>query len=112
MGYCLFAQGFFSVVYHVCPTNLSLQYDTTMMYVMCVLCYVKIYQNRHPDASANAFSTMFILGKFNFYLANYILTYFTYFKISRIVQCGINNLVKSRDMYLRREMQSHRYLTE
>ena len=62
MGYCLFAQGFFSVVYHVCPTNLSLQYDTTMMYVMCVLCYVKIYQNRHPDASANAFSTMFILG--------------------------------------------------
>ena len=66
MGYCLLAQGFFSVVYHVCPTNLSLQYDTTMMYVMCVLCYVKIYQNRHPDATANAYSTMFILGKFKF----------------------------------------------
>ena len=67
MGYCLLAQGFFSVVYHVCPTNLSLQYDTTMMYVMCVLCYVKIYQNRHPDATANAYSTMFILGKVQFF---------------------------------------------
>ena len=63
MGYALFAQGCFSVVYHVCPTNLSLQYDTTMMYVICILCYVKLYQFRHPDATANAFSTIGFLGK-------------------------------------------------
>ena len=62
MGFSLFAQGCFSVVYHVCPTNLSLQYDTTMMYVICILCYVKLYQFRHPDATANAFSTMGLLG--------------------------------------------------
>ena len=54
--------GPFSVCYHVCPTNLSLQFDTTMMYVICILCYVKLYQFRHPDATANAYSTMGVLG--------------------------------------------------
>ena len=63
MGFALTAQGFFSVCYHVCPTNLSLQFDTTMMYMICMLCFVKIYQFRHPDATANAFSTMGLLGK-------------------------------------------------
>jgi len=56
------AQGAFSVCYHVCPTNLSLQFDTTMMYVICILCYVKLYQFRHPDATASAYSTLFVLG--------------------------------------------------
>ena len=62
MGYTLMAQGFFSVCYHVCPTNLSLQFDTTMMYMICLLCFVKIYQFRHPDATASGFSTMGLLG--------------------------------------------------
>ena len=62
MGLCLMAQGMFSVCYHVCPTNLSLQFDTTMMYIMSILCYVKIYQFRHPNAIQNAYSTFMVLG--------------------------------------------------
>ena len=62
MGFALMAQSFFSVCYHTCPTNLSLQFDTTMMYVICILCYVKIYQFRHPDTTANAFSIFALLG--------------------------------------------------
>jgi hypothetical protein len=62
MGFSLMAQGFFSVCYHVCPTNLSLQFDTTMMYILCTLCFVKIYQFRHPDATANAYSIFMLLG--------------------------------------------------
>jgi len=62
MGFALAAQGAFSVCYHVCPTNLSLQFDTTMMYVICMLCCVKLYQFRHPDATPNAYSTMGALG--------------------------------------------------
>ena len=62
MGFSLMAQGFFSVCYHVCPTNLSLQFDTTMMYILCTLCFVKIYQFRHPDATANAYSIFMYLG--------------------------------------------------
>ena len=62
MGFALTVEGLFSVCYHTCPTNLSLQFDTTMMYIICVLCYVKIYQFRHPDTTANAFSIFGILG--------------------------------------------------
>ncbi len=62
MGFALAAQGFFSVCYHVCPTNHSLQFDSTMMYVMCMLGMVKIYQFRHPDANANAYSFFYFLG--------------------------------------------------
>lgn len=62
MGFSLTAQGFFSICYHVCPTNHSLQFDSTMMYVMCMLGCVKIYQFRHPDANANAYSFFYFLG--------------------------------------------------
>ena len=33
-----------------------------MMYVICMLCIVKIYQFRHPDASPNAYSFFAFLG--------------------------------------------------
>ena len=33
-----------------------------MMYVMCMLGIVKLYQFRHPDANANAYSFFCILG--------------------------------------------------
>ena len=62
MGLALMSQSLFSVCYHTCPTNLSLQFDTTMMYMICMLCYVKIYQFRHPDTTANAFSIFSLLG--------------------------------------------------
>lgn len=32
------------------------------MYVMAVLCMVKLYQNRHPDINATAYSTFTVLG--------------------------------------------------
>ena len=62
MGFALVFQGLFSVCYHVCPTNLSLQFDSTMMYVMLMLGSVKIYQFRHPDANANAYSFFYTLA--------------------------------------------------
>ena len=62
MGFALTAEGFFSLCYHTCPTNISLQFDQAMMYIICILCYVKIYQFRHPDTTANAFSIFGILG--------------------------------------------------
>ncbi len=44
MGLALVFQGGFSICYHVCPTNLTLQFDTTLMYLICILGLVKIYQ--------------------------------------------------------------------
>lgn len=39
---CTPPQGIFSCVFHVCPSNISLQFDTTMMYVMLILVFVKV----------------------------------------------------------------------
>ena len=55
LGYALFAEGVLSACYHFCPTKENFQFDTTFMYVIAVLCFVKIYQFRHPDMSSNAY---------------------------------------------------------
>ena len=55
MGFALISEGFLSACYHVCPTSENFQFDTTFMYVIAVLCFIKIYQFRHSDASSNAY---------------------------------------------------------
>lgn len=62
MGFCMIAQGSFSVIFHLCPSNISLQFDTTMMYIMMILVFIKIFQLRHPDTAYNAFHTMYVFG--------------------------------------------------
>lgn len=46
LGLSLIFQGVFSICYHVCPTNHTLQFDTTVMYIICILAIIKIYQVR------------------------------------------------------------------
>ena len=55
MGFALISEGILSACYHVCPTNENFQFDTTFMYVIAVLTFIKIYQFRHSDASSNAY---------------------------------------------------------
>jgi hypothetical protein len=59
MGICMVMQGVFSAVFHVCPSNISLQFDTTMMYIMMILVFIKIYQFRHPDIATNSYHSMY-----------------------------------------------------
>jgi len=59
MGFALISEGFLSACYHVCPTTENFQFDTTFMYVIAVLCFIKIYQFRHNDASSNAYKVFF-----------------------------------------------------
>jgi len=59
LGICMVMQGVFSAIFHTCPSNISLQFDTTMMYVMLILTFIKIYQFRHPDISFNAYNCMY-----------------------------------------------------
>jgi len=61
MGFAMIFQGVLSCIFHVCPSNMSLQFDTTMMYLIMTLVFVKIYQFRHPDTTINAFLCMFTL---------------------------------------------------
>jgi hypothetical protein len=62
LGVGMIMQGVFSMIFHVCPSNISLQFDTTMMYIMMSLCYAKIYQFRHPDIAMNAYHLMYSLA--------------------------------------------------
>ena len=62
MGGALAMEGLMSASYHVCPTTISFQFDTTFMYLIAILIYIKIYQNRHPDISLNASTAFLILG--------------------------------------------------
>ena len=62
MGGALVMEGFMSAAYHICPTRISFQYDTTFMYLIAILIYVKLYQNRHPDSSASSVKAYIVLG--------------------------------------------------
>lgn len=62
MGAALIMEGVLSASYHVCPNHTNFQFDSSFMYVMAVLCMVKIYQNRHPDINATAYATFGVLA--------------------------------------------------
>ncbi|KAK9881818.1 hypothetical protein WA026_017331 [Henosepilachna vigintioctopunctata] len=62
MGVALIIEGLLSACYHICPSQSNYQFDTSFMYVMAVLCMIKLYQNRHPDLNATAYSTFSVLG--------------------------------------------------
>ena len=62
MGGALVMEGLMSAAYHICPTRISFQYDTTFMYLIAILIYVKLYQNRHPDSSASSVKAYTVLG--------------------------------------------------
>jgi len=62
LGLSMIFQGVFSMIFHICPSNVSLQFDTTMMYIMLTLCFIKIYQFRHPDTSTNAYHFMYLIS--------------------------------------------------
>ena len=59
LGFALIFEGVLSATYHVCPTGENFQFDTTFMYLLALLGFIKIYQFRHPDASSNAYKAFF-----------------------------------------------------
>lgn len=62
MGVALIIEGILSACYHICPSQSNYQFDTSFMYVMSVLIMVKLYQNRHPDINATAYTTFSVVG--------------------------------------------------
>lgn len=62
MGLTLVMEGVMSAFYHICPTNISFQFDTTYMFLIAILITAKLYQNRHFDSSFNSVPAYFALG--------------------------------------------------
>lgn len=67
MGIALIFEGILSACYHVCPTQENFQFDTTFMYVMAMIMFVKIFQFRHPDLTANAYKLFFVVAMIMFF---------------------------------------------
>ena len=62
MGGALVMEGLMSAAYHICPTTISFQYDTTFMYLIAIRIMVKLYQNRHPVLSSSSVKAYAFLG--------------------------------------------------
>ena len=69
VGYAIAFEGILSACYHVCPTNVNFQFDTTFMMIISTLAMLKIYQQRHPDLGARAYVVFLGLGGVIFLVA-------------------------------------------
>eukprot|EP00092_Neocalanus_flemingeri_P001570 GFUD01001673.1.p1 GENE.GFUD01001673.1~~GFUD01001673.1.p1 ORF type:complete len:783 (-),score=140.40 GFUD01001673.1:69-2417(-) len=95
MGCAMIFQGVLSCIFHVCPSNLSLQFDTTMMYFIMTLVFVKIYQFRHTDTTMSAYLCMFtlclalIFEAFSIYFVKHAILKTIFFLVFSIVYIGV-----------------------
>ena len=62
LGATSIGEGFLSACYHVCPTTVNFQFDTTFMYTMSLLILLKMYQFRHPKATPSSFQTFSLIS--------------------------------------------------
>ncbi|KAF4533498.1 hypothetical protein B566_EDAN000983 [Ephemera danica] len=74
MGAALIAEGILSACYHVCPNYTNFQFDSSFMYVIAMMCMLRIYQNRHPDIHASAYTTFAALAAIIFIGMTGVLT--------------------------------------
>nr|AUZ94236.1 sid-1 [Recilia dorsalis] len=62
LGVALCMEGVLSACYHLCPNHSNFQFDTSFMYVLSMLSMIKIYQTRHPDITASAYTFFGVLA--------------------------------------------------
>ncbi|XP_068601938.1 SID1 transmembrane family member 2 [Brachionichthys hirsutus] len=67
MGTALMVEGLLSACYHVCPNYTNFQFDTSFMYMIAGLCMLKLYQKRHPDINASAYTAYACLAAVIFF---------------------------------------------
>ena len=49
LGISLILEGLCSATYHICPTKLNFQFDTTFMFIGGILMFITIYSKRHRE---------------------------------------------------------------
>ncbi|KAM7413539.1 hypothetical protein PAMA_020762 [Pampus argenteus] len=67
MATALMMEGLLSACYHVCPNYTNFQFDTSFMYMIAGLCMLKLYQKRHPDINASAYTAYACLAAVIFF---------------------------------------------
>ena len=53
LGLCLIFEGISSSLYHICPSRLNLQFDTTFMFIGILYSYLTLYNKRHTGDLCN-----------------------------------------------------------
>lgn len=53
LGVCIILEGISSAFYHICPTKLNLQFDTTFMFIGILYSYLTLYNKRHTGEICN-----------------------------------------------------------
>ena len=93
MGIATIMEGILSLCYHICPTHESFQFDTTFMYILSALVFLKMYQFRHPDLTAKAnvmfcvIALLLVTETMSYYIPPFI--YSGFFVTAYIVILGI-----------------------
>ena len=62
MGLTLFMIGVMSSCYHICPTDVNFQFDTTYMYLLAIFMSINLFKSRHPDLSPDATTAFALLA--------------------------------------------------
>ena len=62
MGLTLFMIGVMSSCYHLCPTDVNFQFDTTYMYLLAIFMAINLFKSRHPDLSPDATTAFALLA--------------------------------------------------
>jgi len=62
LGGALALEGVLSGIYHICPTSANFQFDTTFMFLIAVLVFLKLYQFRHADTALTAQLVFVVIG--------------------------------------------------
>eukprot|EP01114_Cavostelium_apophysatum_P003770 TRINITY_DN1389_c0_g1_i2.p1 TRINITY_DN1389_c0_g1~~TRINITY_DN1389_c0_g1_i2.p1 ORF type:complete len:426 (-),score=81.42 TRINITY_DN1389_c0_g1_i2:49-1326(-) len=62
LGWSLSIEGVFSALYHICPSKMNFQFDTTFMTIGTALLFIALYQKRHGTVTTGAFRAFGWLG--------------------------------------------------
>lgn len=62
MGLTLTMIGVMSACYHVCPTTINLQFDTTYMHLLAIFMSFSLFKSRHPDVAPDAVAAFCMLS--------------------------------------------------
>jgi hypothetical protein len=116
IGLVLILEGFSSAIYHICPSKLNFQFDTTFMFIGAALVFLSLYQKRHQDKIPDAFKTygfMWLVILANTLSLTGLITglevifwIFIYILILYILIIGSINIYYSSDWSLDRELPS------
>ena len=62
MGMTLFMIGVMSACYHLCPTSINFQFDTTYMHLLAIFMAFNLFKGRHPDIAPDAVAAFSLLA--------------------------------------------------